>query len=172
MPIRAPLRNKRRKIQAKSNNMASPQNSRLDELRASSIRYEDLPERRVVELSDSDNDYEDMGTATPAEAANITYLQSVTIPITDTYETETSATQEETLEVVLPFLQGNPNDFPLSEFGLPLLQRPKHIRFLSQCLGDYPAMMSVMDASRPWLVYWSLAGMSALGDDISGFQDR
>lgn len=172
MPNRAPLRNKRRKAQVKSKNMASSQSSRLEELRASSVRYEDLADRRIVELSDSENDYDDMGTATPAEVANITYLESVTIPIIDAYKTETSHTQDETLEVVLPFLQGNPNGFPLNDFGLPQLQRPKHVRFLSQCLGDYPSMMAVMDASRPWLVYWSLAGMSTLGEDISEFQER
>jgi protein farnesyltransferase subunit beta len=152
--------------------MVSPPSSRSEELRTSSVRYEDLSDRRIVELSDSENEYDDMGTATPAEVANITYLQSVTIPIIDTYLTETSATQNETLEAVLPFIQGNPNGFPLNEFGLPQLQRPKHVRFLSQCLGDYPSMMAVMDASRPWLVYWSLAGMAALGQDISGFRDR
>jgi len=151
--------------------MAAPQpqvssspSSRLEEILATNARIE--------ELSDSSGEYEDMGTATEEEQANMAYLDSVRIPIKDQLQTDSSEVEAETLEVVLPFLEGNPNDFPLNIFGIPQLQRKKHIAFLKQSLGDYPSGFAMMDASRPWLVYWSLQGMSALGHDISEFQER
>lgn len=151
--------------------MAAPQTS----FQPSSSRLEEIlsaPDR-IEELSDSENDYEDMGTITGQhEDANITYINKVTIPVRDTLETETSEVQDETLETVLPFLQGNPNDFQLNTFGLPKLQREKHVAFLKQCLGNYPAQMAAMDAARPWLVYWSLQGLTALGYDISEYRER
>jgi protein farnesyltransferase subunit beta len=143
---------------------SQPPSSRLEEILA------DTP--RIEELSDSSNEYEDMGAATEEEQANIAYLESVRISIQDQLSTDSSEVQEETLQIVLPFLEGNPNDFPLNIFGIPQLQRTKHIAFLKQWLEDHPAGFTQMDASRPWLVYWSLQGMSALGYDISGYQER
>lgn len=127
---------------------------------------------RVAELPDSDDDYEDVGTVTKEEQANMAYLESVRIPIVDKFKTDSSEVQDETLEAVLPFLEGNPNDFPLNIFGIPHLQKEKHVKFLKKALGDYPAPFAMMDASRPWLVYWSLQGLSALGYDISEFRER
>jgi protein farnesyltransferase subunit beta len=138
--------------------------SRLEEILAGTDRIE--------ELSDSSGQYEDMGTATKEEQANITYLESVRIPIKDQLQTDSSEVEAETLEAVFPFLEGNPNDFPLNVFGIPQLQRKKHVAFLKQSLGDYPSGFAMMDASRPWLVYWSLQGMSALGYDISEYRER
>lgn len=131
-------------------------------------------EDRIEELSDSSADslYEDMGTATLEEQAHIAYLNAVRVPIHDALRTETSETQEETLEVVMPFLEGNPNNFPLNMFGIPALQREKHVSFLKQALGDYPGGFALLDASRPWLVYWSLQGLNALGHDTSVYSER
>ncbi|KAF1950945.1 CaaX farnesyltransferase beta subunit Ram1 [Byssothecium circinans] len=137
---------------------------RLEELLADSARIE--------ELSDSENEYEDMGMATQEEQANIAYLESVRSPIRDSLKTESSEVQDETLEVVLPYLEGNPNDYPLNIYGIPQLQREKHVAFLEQALDDYPSAFAMLDASRPWLVYWSLQGLSALGYDISEYRER
>ncbi|KAJ4295313.1 CAAX farnesyltransferase (FTase) subunit beta [Kalmusia sp. IMI 367209] len=131
---------------------------------------DEMPDR-VEELSDSDQDYEDMAPLTKEEQAHIAYLESVKIPIVDGLETDTSHVQDETLRIVLPYLEGNPNDFPLNIFGIPHLQKPKHVAFLKKALGDYPAPFAMMDASRPWLVYWSLQGLSALNYDISEFRE-
>ncbi|PVH95073.1 terpenoid cyclases/Protein prenyltransferase [Periconia macrospinosa] len=143
-----------------------PPSARLEEILNS--------ENCIEELSSASEDdlYEDMGTATLEEQANITYLEKVRIPIHDSLTTETSEAQNETLEIILPYLEGNPNDLPLNIFGIPELQRKKHIAFLQQALGDYPGAFALLDASRPWLVYWSLQGLSAMGYDISEYQDR
>lgn len=127
---------------------------------------------RVEELSDTDNEYEDMGIATPEEQANIAYLESVRIPIRETYETETSKVEQKTREVILPFLEGNPNDFTLNTYGVPRLQREQHATMLKKVLGDYPHQFTPMDASRPWIVYWGLQSMTALGLDIHPHQKR
>lgn len=145
--------------------MANPETSST----TPSSRLEEIlsTEDRIEELSDSD--YEDI---TEEEMANAAYIKSVTSPIRDDLQTETSKVQDETLEVVLPFLEGNPNQFELNIFGLPKLQRANHIKFLKQALGDYPHQFAMMDASRPWLLYWSLQGLTALSYDISEYQER
>jgi protein farnesyltransferase subunit beta len=141
---------------------------------APSSRLEEIldPSARIEELSDTDNEYEDMGTATPEEQANIEYLDSVRIPIRDRYETETSKTLDKTYEVILPFLEGNPDDFTLNTFGIPRLQREQHAAVLKKFLGDYPAQYAAMDAARPWIVYWGLQSMTSLGLDIHPLQKR
>jgi protein farnesyltransferase subunit beta len=129
---------------------------------------------RIEELSDEElgSEYEDMGTATAEEQAHIAYLESVRIPIKDSLVTQTSVVDEETAQVILPYLEGNPNDFSLNAFGIPKLQRERHEKMLHFIIGDKPAGAAVLDAARPWLVYWSLQSMTALGIDVSGYQRR
>lgn len=148
------------------------------QLPSASERLEEIfsGEDRIEELSDSElgseDEYEDMGAATLEEQANIAYLESVRIPIKEDLQTSTSKTQTETLKVVLPFLEGNPNDFPLNSHGIPTLQRKKHVTYLEDALDDYPAGFAMMDASRPWIIYWALQGLTALGEDVSEHQRR
>ncbi|KAF1363073.1 terpenoid cyclases/Protein prenyltransferase [Lizonia empirigonia] len=148
------------------------------QLPSASERLEEIfsGEDRIEELSDSElgseDEYEDMGAATLEEQANIAYLESVRIPIKEDLQTSTSKTQDETLKVVLPFLEGNPNDFPLNLHGIPTLQRKKHVTYLEDALDDYPAGFAMMDASRPWIIYWALQGLTALGEDVSEHQRR
>jgi protein farnesyltransferase subunit beta len=141
---------------------------------APSSRLEEILDEtdRIEELSDTENEYEDMGVATPEEQANIAYLDSVRIPIRDTYQTETSKVEEKTREVVLPYLEGNPNDFTLNAYCVPRLQRELHATMLRKVLGDYTHHYAAMDASRPWIVYWGLQSMTALGLDIHPHQKR
>ncbi|EDU40933.1 CAL1 Prenyltransferase beta subunit [Pyrenophora tritici-repentis] len=145
---------------------AQAPSSRLEEIVPTSDRIE--------ELSDSElgSEYEDMGTATVEEQANIVYLDSIRIPIKDTLETATSEVDEETARLILPYLEGNPNDFDLNAFGIPKLQRQRHEAMLKKILGDYPSGAAAMDAARPWLVYWALQSMTALGQDISSYHKR
>lgn len=133
-------------------------------------------EGRIEELSDSElgseDEYEDMGTATTEEQANIAYLESVRIPIKEDLGTKTSMTQDETLKVILPFLEGNPNEFPLNSHGITQLQRKKHVAYLEDALDDYPSGYAAMDASRPWIIYWAMQGLTALGEDVSEHRRR
>jgi protein farnesyltransferase subunit beta len=91
---------------------------------APSSQLEELldPSARIEELSDTDNEYEDMGNATPEEQANIQYLESVRMPIRDKYETETSQVENKTHEVILPFLEGNPDDTEYLNFNVSNMQ--------------------------------------------------
>lgn len=146
----------------------TPPSARLEEVLSISNRIEELSE------ADDNDEYEDMGVVTgQQEDANIAYLNSVTIPIRDSLVTTTSKAHDETFDAIMPFLEGNPHDFPLNMFGVPMLQRDKHIKYLESVIGDdYPAPFAVMDASRPWFVYWSLQGLTALGEDVSSWRDR
>lgn len=168
-PSRASLRKDNLTAQAKSNMAATGQSrsptSKLEEILSSPDRIE--------ELSDTDSEYEDVGYVTgPHDMAHMEYINSVTQPIRDAFSTKTSKVQDETLEELLPYLEGNPADFPLNSFGLPQLQRQKHIAYLKKSLRSFPAQFVALDAARPWLVYWSLQGLTALGYDISEYQQR
>lgn len=126
---------------------------------------------RIEELSDAtDSEYEDMGVATAQEEANIAYINRMTIPIVEDLMTATSKLQDKTLTEILPFLEGNPNEFSLNSFGLPQLQREKHIAYLEDVFTDYPEAFLPLDAARPWLVYWGLQGWTALGQDTAPYQ--
>ena len=97
-------------------------------------------------------------------------------PIQDELQTETSKVREETGRKCLPFLQNkdtnNSSDFNKNSFGIPALQKEGHVEFLHGYLADFPAQFVSLDASRPWLFYWCLAGLSFLGQDISEYRER
>jgi len=91
-----------------------------------------------------------------------------TLPILrDIYTTPTSIEQDKTCTRVLPLLSSR--DDPL-----PHLDRDAHIMFLESGLDDgkLPYYMTTLDASRPWIIYWCLTGLSLLGVDISQYRDR
>ncbi|KAL5343705.1 terpenoid cyclases/protein prenyltransferase alpha-alpha toroid [Aspergillus crustosus] len=94
--------------------------------------------------------------------------------IRDTLITETTELQHETLEKCLPLLKGihASQKGLLSPYGVPPLKRDEHIGYLYDSLEDYPAGFVGMDASRPWMVYWALAGLSLLGEDVSKYRQR
>lgn len=94
-------------------------------------------------------------------------------PIRDPLITETVDLQNATLEKCLPFLKGihsAQKDF--NDHGVPALQRDLHAGFLYDALEDYPEGFVAMDASRPWIVYWALAGLAMLGEDTTRFRER
>lgn len=94
--------------------------------------------------------------------------------VQDPLVTETTKLQNETVEKCLPFLKGvhGSQKDPFSRHGLPALQRDDHRAYLYDSLEDYPATFAGLDASRPWMVYWALAALSLLGEDVSNFRDR
>jgi protein farnesyltransferase subunit beta len=97
-------------------------------------------------------------------------------PIVDTLETETSHVQKQTINECLPLIKpaGHPeHDFHSTNlFGLPPLEKNKHVEFLHDNLGEFPAPFVGLDASRPWMIYWGLLGLYLLGEDITVFRSR
>ncbi|PWY87705.1 CaaX farnesyltransferase beta subunit Ram1 [Aspergillus heteromorphus CBS 117.55] len=92
----------------------------------------------------------------------------------DALTTETSELQLETVNKCLPFLGGlhSSQPGPFNRFGVPSLRQHEHIGYLYESLEEYPAGFAGMDASRPWMVYWALAGLSLLGEDVTRFRER
>ena len=116
-------------------------------------------------------------TATPTAPSvrpGVPPLFSEPPAIRDPLTTETTQLQDETVTKCLPYLQGvqHAQKGPFNPHAVPALQRDDHVAFLYDALEDYPAGFVALDASRPWMVYWSLAGLSLLGEDISHFRGR
>lgn len=88
--------------------------------------------------------------------------------------TETIDLQDATLEKCLPFLKGvhSTQNGPFNAFGVPALQRDAHVAYLYDSLEDYPKGFVAMDASRPWMVYWALVGLTLLGEDVTRVRQR
>lgn len=94
--------------------------------------------------------------------------------IHDLLSTETTELQSETVNKCLPLLKGihNSQKGPFNKYGVPALQRKDHLEYLYDSLEDYPASFVALDASRPWMVYWALAGLCLLGEDVTRFRER
>ena len=102
------------------------------------------------------------------------------IPIRDELETETSEAQDETFDLCLPLLSVESAELELAgqpegkvyARGLPKLERQRHVAFLKGALGTLPSAFVAVDASRPWLFYWTLMGLQLLGQDVSSYRAR
>ena len=97
-------------------------------------------------------------------------------PIADPLPTETSKLQARTIEECLPFLTAvnNPssNPFEFDEHGITFLRRQVHVDFVHAGLESLPAQFVAMDASRPWLMYWSLLSLYIMGENVTAFRPR
>lgn len=93
-------------------------------------------------------------------------------PIRDLLHTGTSQVQDETIQECLPFLAGVKPNINCNEHGVPHLDRKRHIDFLHKTLRRLPAPYVAADASRPWMFYWALAGLVAMGEDITQYRER
>ncbi|KAI1768536.1 terpenoid cyclases/Protein prenyltransferase [Hypoxylon sp. FL1150] len=92
-------------------------------------------------------------------------------PIRDTLATTSSTVQDDTVAECLPFLAGDVQTVPCNQHGVPRLDRQRHIKFLRKNLGKLPGRFVSLDASRPWLLYWCLNGLSLLGADVSDYRE-
>ena len=96
--------------------------------------------------------------------------------IQDALRTESSLLQDEISEECLPFLTGtnNPGAAPenYGKHGLPCLEREEHVEFHHDSLEEHSSKFTALDASRAWILYWALAGLSFLGEDITQYSDR
>lgn len=86
--------------------------------------------------------------------------------------TQSSQIQDETIQECLPFLSGKKAGIVYNRFGVPHLDRKRHIQFLHKSLRKLPAPYVAADASRPWMFYWALAGLSAMNEDVSEYRER
>lgn len=97
-------------------------------------------------------------------------------PIADRLPTETSHIQERTIKECLPFLTAvndpSSNPFDFDEHGVRFLQRQTHVDFVHNGLEPLPAQFVAIDASRPWLMYWSLLSLYIMGEDVTTFRSR
>lgn len=92
----------------------------------------------------------------------------------DPLVTETTDLQDATLSKCLPFLKGisDAQKGPFNANGVPALQRGDHLDYLYDALEDYPAGFVAMDSSRPWMIYWSLAGLTLMSEDVTPLRQR
>ncbi|KAJ8122563.1 hypothetical protein ONZ43_g1274 [Nemania bipapillata] len=92
-------------------------------------------------------------------------------PIKDSLVTETSTKQDAVEGNCRAFLQGKREPVPVNIHGVPSLDRARHIKFLEGNLGPLPGAFKMSDASRPWMFYWCLNGLSLLGADVSKYRE-
>lgn len=92
--------------------------------------------------------------------------------IRDDLSTASSQLQDATVKECLPYLGGAVGRLDYNPRGVPRLTREKHVAFLRRNLGTLPAPYVGADASRPWLLYWCLTGLTLLGEDVSSYRER
>ena len=92
-------------------------------------------------------------------------------PIRDSLATDTSRSQNETAEHCLPCHAGTSGTrYDLNPQGIPRLNHEDHVEFLSNSIQN--AKYIAYDALRPWVIYWSLTGLSVLGEDLAQWRER
>lgn len=92
-------------------------------------------------------------------------------PIKDALVTESTVRQDDVVDQCLPCMTSSDRaPSRLNSHSIPKLERQKHIRFLEGAINN--ARFTQFDASRPWVVYWSLTGLSLLGKDVEVYRER
>jgi len=141
----------------------------------SSVSSFSTKQQKLNENSD-DSDFEEeiISSSTKAfPAFMIPELFTQSPPVRDPLVTKTSEDQDDTVKVCLPYLKGEIDEFADSynKFGVPRLDRSKHIKFLHNSLASLPGRFVAADASRPWFLYWSLSALTMLGEDVSQYRE-
>ncbi|KAF2154687.1 terpenoid cyclases/Protein prenyltransferase [Myriangium duriaei CBS 260.36] len=145
-----------------------------------SQRLEELlqPDDRVEELSSSDGEDEgeyETEEEEPDTKAALPRNGKKTIPslfceppiIRDKLHTKSSKAQDAVAETVRRYMSGEEREInDPNSHNIPYLQRAKHIRFMRKSLNTYPSAYQQADASRPWMIYWALAGLAHMGEDV------
>jgi protein farnesyltransferase subunit beta len=56
----------------------------------------------------------------------------------------------------------------------PLLDKDSHVTFLTRVglMAQFPRPFVALDASRPWMMYWTLCALKILGEDITPHRQR
>lgn len=97
-----------------------------------------------------------------------------TLPsVRDVLKTKTSEDQDDMVQVCLPFLTGQSEEFSYyNKHGVPHLLRDKHINFCHKQFETLPGGFARADAARPWYFYWALTALSVLGQNVSLYRER
>lgn len=111
-------------------------------------------------------------SAQTARASVIPDLFTTLPLIRDLKSTVTTQDQDKTILECLPFLNGTEEGIQYNDYGVPHLDRKHHIAFLHKNLKPLPAGYVAADASRPWMFYWILSGLSTMGEDVSPYRER
>ncbi|KAH0537238.1 hypothetical protein FGG08_005940 [Glutinoglossum americanum] len=134
----------------------------------SSKNFEDAEEDNLLFSSNH--------TMQPSDDPFVPKLFTSLPALRDLLKTDSSDVQDITIQECLPFLAGSKgkgkSTFDFNTRGVPNLDRKAHIAFLHSSLGELPAGFVGVDASRPWMLYWALAGLYLLGEDISAYRGR
>lgn len=127
---------------------------------------------RLVELPPDNDEPPEITIPASEPFSQIPFLYTSYPILRDDLITESSQLQDQTTEEVLPFLNGSKNvGAELNSFGIPKLRRAKHIKYLYAAVDQLPEWYVSLDASRPWLVYWAMNGLSLLGVDFDDFKN-
>lgn len=132
------------------------------------------PDSRIQELSDTSGDEGgDTLEATTAQSFNGAPALFCTLPLLrDSLQTKTSKAQDKVAETCRQYMTGEELEFDdPNSHGVPYLQIARHIKFLRKGLGRLPEQYQAADASRPWMIYWGLAGLASLGEEITEYRE-
>ena len=159
---------------AEKNSRDNTSVEKLEEVADTNNRIEELSSTSAEEF-ESDQEDEHVkttnGYTVPKFSPRFPWFYTVLPFIADELETETSEVQNSVAETCRKLMSGEEQPIKdLNSHGIPKLLRQKHVKFLTHVLGPYPSPFQAMDASRPWILYWGLAGLSHLDHDVSKFQ--
>jgi hypothetical protein len=108
--------------------------------------------------------------------ASVADISTTVRPIRDSLQTRTSILQDGTMQECLPLLacteESLQHSLTSTASGIPRLEREKHVEYLRRSVGKLPAAYVAVDASRPWVLYWVLAGLCLLGEDVQPYKER
>ncbi|KAI5362015.1 Putative terpenoid cyclases/protein prenyltransferase alpha-alpha toroid [Septoria linicola] len=162
----------------------------LREADAEDTLDEALKDTRIEELPSDDNDseFEDVDSdgidGVPFPGKPFLNKRPASLPpwllhrdifnlFPDRLQTTTSEAQAKTEAECLPLLTGDQSlGLPLNSHGIPHLNRIKHASFLEDWIGELPGAYVAIDASRPWVFYWVMGGLSFMGNDVAQYKQR
>lgn len=82
----------------------------------------------------------------------------------DIIQTETATLQDQTEQICLPYLTKEVN---------PKLDQKTHVEYLLNILTNpLPKSYLTLDASRPWIIYWTLCAYALLGQSVEEYRER
>ncbi|KAJ3161798.1 hypothetical protein HDU86_006569 [Geranomyces michiganensis] len=83
----------------------------------------------------------------------------------DGFPTESSELQQEVEDSIAPLL--GPYQNGSADLGSVKLDRDSHVKYVKKNFDSLPSYFVSLDASKPWLVYWTLHALDLLGSSIA-----